>query len=86
MKSEQTQKDSLQMYLDSGPYSEKNISLLEKIFGKTYISPGGKDSAEHFIKLLNLSGGEKVLDVACGAGGPALLMARYCILLLSAWN
>ena len=79
MNSEKTEKDLLQMYLDSNPYSEKNILVFEKIFGKSYISPGGKDSAEHFTRLLDLSVGQKVLDVACGAGGPAFLMARYCI-------
>ena len=79
MESDQNEKDLLQMYLDSNPYSEKNILVFEKIFGKSYISPGGKDSAEQFTSLLELSTGQRVLDVACGASGPAFFMARYCI-------
>ena len=63
--------------LDFGPYSLKNILVFENIFGKSYISPGGEESAEYFARLLELKEGQKVLDVACGAGGPALLMARY---------
>ena len=57
-------------------YTAENISLYEKIFGKYYISPGGKGSAEKFVNLLDLQNGQKVLDVACGVGGPAFYMAR----------
>ena len=76
MISEETVNDIEQKSLDSGPYSVKNILVFENIFGKSYISPGGKESAEYFASLLELKEGDKVLDVACGAGGPALLMAR----------
>ena len=77
MECQQAKKDILQTYLDSNPYSAKNISVFEKIFGKSYVSPGGEESAGYFISLLELREGSKILDVACGAGGPALLMARY---------
>ena len=70
-------KQTVQSKLQSDPYSEKNISVFEKIFGKSYISPGGEDSASTFIRSLDLHEGQTVLDVACGAGGPAFLMARY---------
>ena len=77
MISEETVSDIHQNDLDSSPYSVKNISVFENIFGKSYISPGGEESAEYFARLLELKEGDKVLDVACGAGGPALLIARY---------
>ena len=64
-------------YLYNDPYSIKNILVFELIFGKSYISPGGEESATYFSGLLDLKEGQKVLDVACGCGGPAFLMARY---------
>ena len=64
-------------YLYNDPYSIKNILVFELIFGKSYISPGGEESATYFSGLLELKEGQKVLDVACGCGGPAFLMARY---------
>ena len=76
MNSQQTEK-TFQKYLDSDPYSQKNIAIFEKIFGKSYVSPGGEESATCFSRLLELGDGQKVIDIACGAGGPAFLMARY---------
>ena len=71
------EKQTVPIRLQSDPYSEKNIAIFEKIFGKSYISPGGEESASTFIRPLDLHEGQAVLDVACGAGGPAFLMARY---------
>ena len=34
------------------------------------------DELEHFSSLLQLTTGVRLLDVACGSGGPALLLAR----------
>lgn len=62
--------------LQDDPYSKENIQVFELIFGNSYVSPGGEDSARHFADLLELREGQKVLDVACGCGGPAFLMAR----------
>ena len=77
MESDETKKDTEQNHSDSYQYSENNIAVLEKIFGKMYISPGGKDSTEYFTRSLSLKSGQRVLDVACGVGGPAFYMARY---------
>ena len=77
MNTQHKEKQTVQINLQSDPYSEKNIAVFEKIFGKSYISPGGEESASTFIRALDLHEGQTVLDVACGAGGPAFLMARY---------
>ena len=77
MNTQHKEKQPAQIKLQSDPYSEKNIAIFEKIFGKSYISPGGEESASTFIRSLDLNEGQTVLDIACGAGGPAFLMARY---------
>ena len=74
MTSTATKKD--RNHLHDDPYSKENIQVFELIFGQAYVSPGGEDSARHFADLLGLREGQKVLDVACGCGGPAFLMAR----------
>ena len=71
----QSQTNELQN-LQNDPYSNQNIAVFELIFGRSFISPGGEKSARHFAKLLNLSKAQSVLDIACGCGGPAFLMAR----------
>ena len=71
------EKQTVPIKLQSDPYSEKNIAVFEKIFGKSYVSPGGEESATYFSRLLELGEGQTVIDIACGAGGPAFLMARY---------
>ena len=61
--------------LQNDPYSKQNIEVFELIFGKSYVSPGGEESARYFSGLLQLEEGQKILDIACGCGGPAILMA-----------
>ena len=86
MNTQHIEKQTIQVKLQSDPYSEKNIAVFEKIFGKSYISPGGEESASTFIRPLDLHEGQAVLDVACGAGGPAFVMARYKIEMYSIWT
>ena len=80
------EKPTVPIKLQSDPYSEKNIAIFEKIFRKSYISPGGEESASIFIRSLDLHEGQAVLDVACGAGGPAFVMAKYKIEMYSIWT
>ena len=80
------EKQTVPIKRQSDPYSEKNIAIFEKIFGKSYISPGGEESASTFVRSLDLHEGQAVLDVACGAGGPAFLMARYDKEMYSIWT
>jgi phosphoethanolamine N-methyltransferase len=62
--------------LDDGQYSRSEILKYEAIYGRDFVSPGGKDSAAHFTALLRLRPGSRVLDAGCGLGGSAFLMAR----------
>ena len=57
-------------------YSRNGITRYEEIFGKTFVSTGGKTTTEEFVAKLDLKPGMKVLDIGSGAGGSAFLMAR----------
>jgi phosphoethanolamine N-methyltransferase len=68
--------DSFQAFLDGNQYTEEGIRRYEYIFGKTYVSTGGQETTEKFVKTLNLKKGDSVLDVGCGIGGSAFHIAR----------
>lgn len=61
--------------LDKGQYTETSIDHYEAIFGRDFVSPGGVDMARELIRRMNLPSGSRVLDVGCGLGGAAFLMA-----------
>ncbi|MDH3379510.1 MAG: methyltransferase domain-containing protein [Gammaproteobacteria bacterium] len=63
-------------FLDQHQYSYCELEKYEAIYGENFISPGGMDTALEFIGLLDPRSGERVLDIGCGFGGSALLMAR----------
>ena len=63
-------------FLDQHQYSHSELEKYEAIYGKNFISPGGMDTALEFIGLLAPRSGERVLDIGCGFGGSALIMAR----------
>jgi len=65
-----------QIWLDQNQYTRNGILRYEKIFGQTYIGPGGEDSTDRFTSKLNLEHGQKVLDIGCGIGGAAFFMAN----------
>jgi len=56
-------------------YHENMVTMLELIWGKGYMAPGG---AGNVAKLLRGTSpqGKRVLDIGCGIGGPACEMAR----------
>jgi len=62
--------------LDATQYQAEAIAKYEAIYGQHFISPGGADSARACIARLGLKPGMRVLDVGCGLGGSAFLMAR----------
>ena len=55
-------------------YYDNMVTMLELIWGKGYMAPGGPGNV---AKLLNGSHpeGKRILDIGCGIGGPALEMA-----------
>jgi len=48
----------------------------ERVFGKDFISTGGRGSTEALLKEWNFPKDAKVLDIGCGTGGSAFLMAH----------
>jgi phosphoethanolamine N-methyltransferase len=62
--------------LDAGQYTPDSIRKYEAIYGRNFISPGGRATALAMLALIATPPGMQVLDVGCGLGGTALLMAR----------
>ncbi len=65
-----------QDFLDSAQYRTESILLYENVYGEDFVSPGGRDMARELIGRLRLPPGSRVLDVGCGLGGSAFVMAR----------
>ena len=65
-----------QEFLDSSQYLESSILQYESIYGEDFVSPGGREVASELIASMGLEPGSRVLDVGCGLGGSAFLMAR----------
>lgn len=61
--------------LDAGQYSHSSIRKYEAIYGRDFISPGGRATARAILALAGLAPGAQVLDAGCGIGGAAFLMA-----------
>ena len=65
-----------QEFLDSAQYQTESILCYESVYGEDFVSPGGKSLAREMIGRLELKPGARVLDVGCGLGGSAFVMAR----------
>jgi ubiquinone/menaquinone biosynthesis C-methylase UbiE len=56
-------------------YFENMVLMLELIWGKGYMAPGGTGNVANLLEGTNPSG-KRILDIGCGIGGPAMEMAR----------
>jgi len=62
--------------LDQGQYSLNEIRKYEAIYGRNFISPGGEATARAILSLAAFTPNMNVLDVGCGLGGAAFLIAQ----------
>jgi len=65
-----------QEFLDTSQYLTSSILQYEAVYGEDFVSPGGRQMAAELVGRMGLTPGSKVLDVGCGLGGSAFLMAR----------
>lgn len=56
-------------------YPPDFVTYLEMQWGIGFLSPGGRDEVLEILRDVKVEGGT-VLDVGCGAGGPALVIAK----------
>jgi len=55
-------------------YHDAMTNMLELIWGVGFLTPGGEGNVENLVSGLNLKG-QRVLDIGCGIGGPAFVLA-----------
>jgi phosphoethanolamine N-methyltransferase len=55
-------------------YHEWTVAMLELIWGDGFMAPGGEGNVAKMIEGLDLEG-RRVLDIGCGLGGPACILA-----------
>ena len=72
----QMELDAAAAALDAGQYTLDEIRKYEAVYGQNFVSPGGAGTARQIFSLLQWAPGMQVLDVGCGLGGAALLLAQ----------
>ncbi|XP_064650853.1 uncharacterized protein LOC135502155 [Lineus longissimus] len=66
-----------QKFLDNQQYTTRGIRKYERVFGETFVSPGGSEASKELASYLDLAPGKKCLDVGCGLGGNAFYLAKH---------
>ncbi len=56
-------------------YHDSMVAFLEWIWGRNFMAPGGEGNVDKLVNGLDLAG-KRVLDIGCGIGGPAFVLAR----------
>ena len=56
-------------------YHDNMVAMLELIWGKGYMTPGGPANVAKLMKGTDPAG-KRILDIGCGIGGPAFDIAR----------
>jgi len=60
---------------DVGEYHDTMVAFLEWIWGRDFMAPGGEGNVDKLVASIDLAG-KRVLDIGCGIGGPAFVLAR----------
>jgi len=55
-------------------YHDSMVAMLELIWGEGFMAPGGEGNVAKMVAGLDLEG-RRVLDLGCGIGGPACILA-----------
>lgn len=56
-------------------YHDSMVAFLEWIWGRDFMAPGGEGNVDRLVAGIDLAG-KRVLDIGCGIGGPAFVLAR----------
>ncbi len=56
-------------------YHDSMVAFLEWIWGRDFMAPGGEGNVDKMVRGIDLAG-RQVLDIGCGIGGPAFVLAR----------
>lgn len=75
-------KGATQEFLDTAQYLTEAILNYEAVYGEDFVSPGGYEMAHQLIQQMDLAPDSRVLDVGCGLGGSAFIMAGEFSLLV----
>lgn len=59
----------------SAEYHDAMIAVMERMWGRDYLAPGGEGNVDKMVRGIELAG-RRVLDIGCGIGGPAFALAR----------
>jgi ubiquinone/menaquinone biosynthesis C-methylase UbiE len=57
-------------------YNAIGINVIEMMYSSDYLSIGGLESSRKLALLAQLNASDRVLDIGCGLGGPAMFVAR----------